>query len=56
MENRPYAKIYLESIYPVNKTDNEKISLSMVSIRDNDRIVETNKKLKQLCDEKKLHI
>lgn len=54
MENRPYAKIYLESIYPVNKTDNEKISLSMVSIRDNDRVVETNKKLKQLCDEKKI--
>ena len=53
-ENRPYAKIYLESIYPVNKTDNDKISLSMVSIRDNDRVVETNKKLKQYCDEKKI--
>lgn len=53
-KNRPYAKIYLESIYPVNKTDNDKISLSMVSIRDNDRVVETNKKLKQYCDEKKI--
>ena len=54
MENRPYAKIYLESIYPVNKTDNDKISLSMVSSRDNERIVQTNKKLKQYCDEKKI--
>lgn len=25
-ENRPYAKIYLESIYPINKTDNGKLS------------------------------
>lgn len=54
MENRPYAEIYLESIYPVNKTDNEKISLSMVSIRDNERIIQTNEKLKQLCDDKKI--
>ena len=54
MENRPYAKIYLESIYPVNKTDNDKISLSMVSSRDNDQITEINKKLKQYCDEKKI--
>ena len=53
-ENRPYAEIYLESIYPVNKTDNDKISLSMVSSRDNDQITEINKKLKQYCDEKKI--
>lgn len=53
-ENRPYAEIYLESIYPVNKTDNDKISLSMVSSRDNDQIIEINKKLKQYCDDKKI--
>ena len=53
-KNRPYAEIYLESIYPVNKTDNDKISLSMVSSRDNDQITEINKKLKQYCDEKKI--
>lgn len=53
-KNRSYAEIYLESIYPVNKTDNDKISLSMVSSRDNDQITEINKKLKQYCDEKKI--
>lgn len=53
-KNRPYAEIYLESIYPVNKTDNDKISLSMVSSRDNDQITEINKKLKQYCDDKKI--
>lgn len=53
-KNRPYAEIYLESIYPVNKTDNDKISLSMVSSRDNDQIIEINKKLKKYCDEKKI--
>lgn len=53
-KNRPYAEIYLESIYPVNKTDNDKISLSMVSSRDNDQIIEINKKLKKYCNEKKI--
>lgn len=53
-ENRPYAEIYLESIYPVNKNDDEKISLSMVSVRDNEHIKSVNDKLKELCKEEKI--
>lgn len=53
-ENRPYASIYLESIYPVNRTDDEKISLSMVSVRDNERIKDVNDKLKVLCKDEKI--
>ena len=43
-ENRPYAKIYVESIYPVNKKINE----TKVKNRDNKRIVKLNKKIKKL--------
>ena len=42
-DNRPIAKIYVESIYPVNKELNK----TMVSTRDNERIVELNKKIKE---------
>ena len=40
-ENRPIAKIYVESIYPVNKG----LDKNAVKNRDNDRIVELNKKI-----------
>lgn len=46
-ENRPYAKIYLESIYPVNDTDDSKIDHSMVNGRKNDVIKEINSKLRE---------
>lgn len=45
-ENRPYSEIYLESIYPVNDTDDSKIDHNMVNGRKNDVIKEINSKLK----------
>lgn len=53
-KNRPAAKIYVESIYPVNNTDAKKIDMDMVNKRNNDDIQETNKELKKLCKEKKV--
>ena len=47
-ENRPYAKIYIESIYPVNKKINE----IKVKNRENRRIVKLNKRIKQLSKDK----
>lgn len=46
-ENRPYAEIYLESIYPVNDTDDSKINHEMVNGRKNDTIKEINSKLRE---------
>ena len=46
-ENRKKAKIYLESIYPVNKEVNSK----MVRNRDNETIKDMNSKLKNYCEE-----
>ena len=44
-KNRNKAKIYLESIYPVN----EDINKSMVKDRDNNIINDINEKLKEYC-------
>lgn len=46
-ENRPDATIYLESIYPVNESDNKKIKGDVVDKRNNKDIKEINKKLKK---------
>ena len=43
-DNRPIAKIYVESIYPVNKALNK----NMVKNRENDRIIELNSKIKEM--------
>ncbi|MDD5888935.1 MAG: GDSL-type esterase/lipase family protein [bacterium] len=49
-ENRPYAKLYIESIYPINNSDNEKISLNVVNgNRKNADIIAINEKLKQMA-------
>lgn len=53
-ENRPNAKIYLESIYPINRTDNEKIIMSTVGKRTNKEILEVNRQLKNYCIEKNI--
>ncbi len=53
-ENRPNAKIYLQSIYPINNTDNEKIDKKDVGIRKNENIKEINKKLKSYCEENQI--
>lgn len=50
-KNRPNCKIYLESIYPINASENEKIKLDIVESRSNDRIKGLNKKLKILAKE-----
>ena len=49
LKKRPHVRIYIESIYPINNTDNEKISHGMVGKRTNDKIKEINKKLKEYC-------
>lgn len=49
LEKRPNTKIYIESIYPINNTDNEKINHNMVGRRTNEKIQEINKKIKKYC-------
>ena len=44
-KERPNCKIYLESIYPINDTDDEKIDHDMVGTRENDDIKKINKEL-----------
>lgn len=44
-ESRPQTKIYLESIYPVNKDIDE----DMVNVRDNKDIKKINKELEKYC-------
>ena len=54
-DNRPYAKIYVESLYPINDTDDEKIDMEMVNtLRNNDKIKSINKEIKKMCKEKKV--
>ena len=53
-EKRPYCQIYLESIYPINNTDNKKIGHGMVDKRNNETIKQINKGLKKYCKSKKI--
>lgn len=48
-ENRPKAKIYVESIYPVNNTDNKKVVHSTTKTRSNKRIKKINILIKEMC-------
>ena len=60
MKNRVYkynpSKVFLligtnvESIYPINDTDDNKINKKLVSIRNNEIIKKYNKKIKKYCD------
>lgn len=52
-ENRPYAKIYVESFYPINKDLDGYDDL--FEGKDNESIIEFNKKLKQLCKYSNVH-
>lgn len=52
-KNRPNSKIYLESIYPVNGTEDKKIDKNMVGIRTNEIIKDINLKLKKICTKEK---
>lgn len=48
-KNRPHAEIYVQSIYPLNTTDNPKISKKTVSGRTNENIMEINELIKKMC-------
>lgn len=48
-ENRPYAEVYVQSIYPVNKNVNDGIN---VAGRSNDNINAMNKEIEKVCKEK----
>lgn len=52
-KNRPNCKVYLESIYPVNGEDEEKIDKNMVGKRTNAVIKDINLKLKKICTKEK---
>ena len=54
-KNRKYAEIYVESVYPVNNGDDEKINHAMVADRDNDRISDLNKRIKKLTKEENIN-
>lgn len=49
-----YVDIYLESIYPINDSDDEKVVPTMVGIRENKEIKKINKMLKEYCKENKI--
>lgn len=53
-KKRPKAKVYLESILPVNRSDDEKIDHGMVGERENDKIQSINKKLEQYAEEEEI--
>lgn len=54
-ENRPYSEIYLESIYPINKTDDDKISDDVRDIEfDNEKIIDVNDLLKDLAKDEEI--
>ena len=49
----PEVKMYIESLYPINNTDNEKINHTAVGIRKNSDIKEINRKLEEYCKKNK---
>lgn len=53
--NRPYAKIYIESIYPINNSNDDKISNDVVNgNRRNEDIIVINKELEKFAKEEKI--
>lgn len=51
-KNRRYAKIYVESIYPINNSDDDKIEGSIINgNRKNSDIIDINNKLVKLTEE-----
>lgn len=49
-KHRKNTEIYIESIYPINKN----LKKEMVANRDNEKIIETNNKIKDICQENNL--
>lgn len=54
LENRPYAEIYVESVYPINKDLEEYDDKILDEDIENDDIVLLNKKLEEMCKAKKI--
>lgn len=51
-KKRPKTKIYVESLYPVNRNeDNNIVKIKMVNIRENSRIININKLIKKMCSD-----
>lgn len=53
-QNRKYAKIYVESIYPTCHHDDEKVNLTETNKRPNKDIKYINKQLKEYCKKNKI--
>lgn len=51
---RPKTKIYIESLLPVNNTDDSKVNKETVRERTNKEIEEINKLLKEYCNKNKI--
>lgn len=50
-KNRPFAEIYIESIYPINESDDEIIKSEEVDGRTNAVIENANNSIKEICEE-----
>ena len=53
-ENRPETEIYVESIYPINDSDDEKIYHPILVNRNNEDVVEVNTEIKKYCKENRI--
>ncbi|MDO4996167.1 MAG: GDSL-type esterase/lipase family protein, partial [Bacilli bacterium] len=47
--NRPYAEIYIMSIYPINDSDNDKVEYKLVKNLYNEKIEKVNSEIKDIC-------
>lgn len=54
MNKNKYVKVYIESLYPINNTEDEKIDHNMVKNRTNDRIININSMLEKYCNKNKI--
>lgn len=52
--NCPNTKIYLQSIYPVNNTSDKKIDKKFFKYRNNKDVIDINKKIKDMADDKNI--
>lgn len=53
-ENRPYAKIYVESIYPINRNDENFDNTLIKEYIDNEMIYTVNKDIKKMVESKEV--
>lgn len=53
-DNRPYAKVFIESLYPINKDVDDYDDKIIDKDIDNKRIKELNSKIKELCKKEKI--